>query len=87
MERWIIDEKRHDAWVIRPEGDSTWVICELGYTGGDAERVARLIAAAPLLVEALRGLLRVCDEELDEKRTPEMAAAHSALSAALGTGE
>ena len=36
------------------------------------------------LLEALRNLLRVCDEELDAKRTPEMALAREAIAKAQG---
>jgi len=55
------------------------------WTGPHADEQAanaRLIAAAPDLLAALAALLRVCDEELDPKRTPEMAAARAAIARA-----
>jgi len=45
----------------------------------------RLRAVNAELVAALRGLLTVCDEELDAARTPEMPAARAALHRAEET--
>lgn len=45
---------------------------------------ARLIAAAPDLLQALKDLLAVCDEELDDARTPEMRVARRIIAKAEG---
>jgi hypothetical protein len=50
----------------------------------ETEANISLIAAAPELLNALSALLRVCDEELDPKRTPEMAIARAAIAKAEG---
>lgn len=45
---------------------------------------ARLIAAAPEMLEALESLLLICDEELDPKKCPEMEWARAAIRRATG---
>ena len=58
------------------------VVATLADTGDEFEANARLIAAAPDLLAALRALLKVCDAELDAKRVPEMRAARAAIARA-----
>jgi hypothetical protein len=49
--------------------------------GGDSMPNARLIAAAPELLEALQGVLRVADRQTDE-----FDAARAAIAKAIGVG-
>jgi len=48
----------------------------------DAEFIVRACNAHDELVEAWQDLLRVCEDELDPKRVPEMAIAKAALKVA-----
>ncbi len=55
---WVVVDRGHQI-EIGPEparNDALWAIAELTYTNGDAEEVARLIAAAPALLEALEAV-------------------------------
>ena len=50
----------------------------------EADYVSNLELERDELLNALSALLRVCDEELDPKRTPEMAIALAAIAKAEG---
>lgn len=72
-------------WSHRQQATGTWCV-EAGATiahvyGGQktAEERARLIAAAPALLAALQGVIRVAD-----RKTDEFDAAHAALALATG---
>lgn len=55
---WQIVGDDKDPWTIAgPEGSILLSICELTYTGNNAEANARLIAAAPDLLDALKGFV------------------------------
>ena len=75
------DEKDPDGYNI-VSGSCVVVGTEGIYADGEAD--ARLIASAPTLLETLKALLAVCDEELDPKRTPEMQEARAAIAKAEG---
>ena len=72
-------------WKIRAEeADEEYWVTEDHYTVGPAKIVykiedARLIAAAPELLEALKGVLRVAD-----RKTDEFDAARAAINKATG---
>ena len=70
--------------IIVRDSDGLGIAHVFGLIDAETDANARLISAAPDLLDALAALLRVCDEELDPKRTPEMAIARAAISKATG---
>lgn len=59
------------------------MVCESAFTE-DAEYIVRAVNSHAELLAALEALLKVCDEELDPKRTPEMRDARIAIAKARG---
>lgn len=56
---WVVDPKPEDRVSIVERGNH-WpggAVATLDYTGGDAEEVGRLIAAAPQMYEALKAIV------------------------------
>ena len=89
---WYADKiEDRNAYNVFPHGATSALLTVAGpvHDGAHAyalaaEANARLIAAAPELLEALRGLLSNCCEILGEKRTAEMENAHAVIAKALG---
>ncbi len=78
MVKWVVTANSHDLWVST---GPTWD------AEHDAEALAnaRLIAAAPELLEALRGLLNRANDELaDPEDVVEISAARAAIARATG---
>ena len=68
---WRVTQLQHvvglGVWSGTPGGSNEYRICALGLTNGASlEANACLIAAAPDLLEALIGVLRVADRKTDE---------------------
>lgn len=90
--RWCVDG--HEIKVLRPEraqlGEgAAETVCTMESSLPPAETVANaaLIAAAPELLEALRGLLNAPDPDEVEDATPRFRAvmkAHAAIAKATG---
>jgi len=84
------EETKHTPgpWEVVHHGNGTgsreWAVCPKGSLQGIAiwltEADARLMAAAPDLLEALQGVLRVAD-----RKTVEFDAARAAIAKALAT--
>jgi hypothetical protein len=87
---WVVKEEitssafRHGVYAAHPDGEGEW-ICDVDctmYPGRDWQAVhadALLIAAAPELLEALQGVLRVAD-----RKTVEFDAARAVIAKATG---
>ena len=72
MVRWVVTADENDLWISTgPTWDQEH--------DEESEANARLIAAAPELLEALRGVVRVAD-----CNTMEFLAAHAAIAKATG---
>lgn len=78
---WVLSRARHNnsLFVRESRNPCATAVARIGITHVDHDANARLIAAAPELYEALRGVLRVAD-----RATVEFDAARAALAKADG---
>lgn len=68
-----------ESWVLKDIGDRAYHITKCADWSEETEANAHLIAAAPDLLEALKGVLRVAD-----RATVEFDAARAAIAKAEG---
>ena len=78
----VLPEAERDGFTTPTRGMVAWVNAGVGACETDAQTIAtaRLIAAAPDLLEALKGVLRVAD-----RKTVEFDAARAAIAKAEGS--
>jgi hypothetical protein len=88
-----MSETKRSGWVADTDGKGNWFVlttnpvgledvAAICATNGYGENEARLIAAAPDLLVALQGVVRVAD-----RKTDEFDAAHAAVAKALGSAK
>lgn len=78
----VFYKSKYDEWHVSvplSTGSMKWALFDDGIRSENPEADARLIAAAPDLLEALRGVLRVADRATDE-----FDAARAAIAKATG---
>lgn len=93
-EEWTVGQHlaMSSGWIVRPVlfGSRVRVLpeCEGGHVVIKSERDARLIAAAPALLEALRYVVRIhsVPDVLPENQPHEISVAMAAIQSATGEG-
>jgi len=87
---WEVDYSGPARLGIVDRDDRLLALCNLEHEDGDEDEAnARLIAAAPAMLGALRGLLDCCELNMDDMEPETVGAidaARAALSAATGEG-
>ena len=66
---WLIGENRYDYDLIirSANNDPVCSVIYAGYSKTEAKANARLIAAAPELLEALKSVVAFCDEDMQHR--------------------